>query len=264
MKYSKEVKKRRRSDVLKVLLLSFQNPKLLLQVTLLPRKMIVQLTLFLAVLISLPSMARNIYTTTQLRNDLTKISSQLPDFYLKNHQAIDETSKKSQAIQTDNVYFLYDSQNSISKSTIETIISKNTMVLILNDKTLSIYTVGMNVSNMTISNDFSKDRLTQLINGFNNSLYLLYLLVPFLMILTSLLTVLVNNIVFSLTSNMFFLTTRRKIRRDYLWRVCLFLSALPYMIMTALELFGIYISIGIALATAYIIFQQHRILKDIL
>lgn len=243
---------------------SLRHPQFLLNSTLLPKKSIRHIVLLLTVIVSLPSLVSSIQSVSSFHRDIDIINNHLPEFSTADGILTSHTHPKSSALQTETGYVLYDIENNVPTETIEKLLNENYFNVIITKTDLSIYALttpihAVNFATTPITQNYLKLLLTQI----SASIGIGYVVAIISVFLSTLITVLVQNIFFALSSHLFFLVLNKRVRFDHLWRASLFASVLPYTIVTIFELFQYVLPFHTTIILIAILLAHYLALKDV-
>ncbi|MBF0780948.1 MULTISPECIES: DUF1189 family protein [unclassified Granulicatella] len=252
--------------MLKVILSAIKKPQLLVQATLLSKTFIIKLVFTLAVIIALPNIVTSIHTLKQAQEDFTFIAQHIPQFENKNGILSSQTHNKSHAIQTDTTYFLYDIENKIDNTQLDTLKQDNILSIFVTKTSVASYILGSQLNYFSFSEypTFSTNTIKDYLAQFNQQANLLYIGVPIVTILFSVIALLLNTIIVSFFTNVSFLMRQERIRFSHLFRVSLILSAIPCTLFSFFELFGVVIPSQSLILGLFVIIGQHLVLKDVI
>lgn len=252
----------------KLILNSLKNPILLLQATMIPKKIIRRFILQLTLITAIPSLIFGIQTLTTVQQDLQTIATKAPQFQTQDGLLTSSDHQKSFAIQTDSTYFLYDIENTVSQHTIHDMTQQHFFNIILTKTNLSIY--GMSVQLPIQNINFSKNSIFTTLD-FKNILYdtkqalnLFYILIPILVIIIQLIYLLFMNLIFTLISNTFFRLMNKRVRWNHLWRVSFLASLMPYLIFTLFNMFNVTVPFENFIMSIYIVATQYLVVREAL
>lgn len=236
--------------MLAILLHSINHPDILAHSTLLKKNIIIKLILLLSLVLSVPSIIQTHQLLQQTQQDIAMIATNLPDF---------NTSQPS-AIQTTQAYFLYDSAASVSQSTIEKTITNYTLGVIIQNKKANIYILGSQV----LTHDAqSANQIEDILNSLAYTLPITQFITPFFVFLFNIFSVITQNYILSLTCSLFFMFRNKLVKFKHLWRVNLFASFGPYVILSVLNLFKLSIPFELFWVLLYTIYVQTTVIKNV-
>lgn len=250
----------------KIIWSSLKKPQLLLQATLLPKSFIFKLITMLSLIISIPTIVTEIDMISKLQQDIQTISAKLPQFNSQQGILTSQTHQKSQAIQTDTTYFLYDIENKVDYSNKVKLKENNMLSIFLTKTSFSIYALKNHLFSLSIKDNqpFTTQSVQQQLSEFIEPLHILYFLVPILTVLMNGLLLAANMLLFAFVSNLSFLIRQKKIRYKHLFRVSLILSFFPYSLFSIFALFHAVIPFQTIFLGLFIIVGQHLVLKDVI
>lgn len=244
----------------KVIFHTLINYKLLAQVLLLKKSIIYKLMIFLTFILTLPTIFSSIQEYQQLKNEISLFTQHLPDYNTL------LSNSNNTAIQTDNIYFLNMPQP-VSETIQQKIKSENTFSFFMTDDTVAFYMLDINVDNISLSanaiqsqEDFIQ-QLTKLLSSLTLSIPIYKVLLDFIL---NFFTVIFNNIFFSFLAFHFFLFKHINIKFEHLQRASLFFALIPYVILSALQIFNIFVPYALFMMTIFIIYMHYKLIKTII
>lgn len=236
--------------MLAILLHSIHKPDILAHATLLKKQIIVKLILLLSLILSIPTMVHTHHLIQNTRQDLSTIVAHLPAF----------RTATPRAIQTSKAYFLYDLSNSVSHTTLEKTIPQYTISIIVQNEVAQVSVFGSQVLTHPIQ---SPKQVEDLLHSLMATLPFTQLLTPLFIMLFNLFSLMIQNYILTLACHLFFMLRQKLVQFKHLWRVSLFASFGPYVILSVLNLFKLNVSFELFFVLLYTIYVQTAVMKTI-
>lgn len=253
--------------MLAILFHSIHHPDILTRATLFKKQIIIKLLLLLSLVVAMPGIVSNYNTVQTIHHNLQIVSDNLPTFR-SNGQSItkiDGIDTKSEAIQTPRVYYLYDVSQSVSASELQKHITSNDVTIVTREKETTYYIFGRQLLHQHISTEpISTQSVRASLQIIQISFNISYLLIPIATVFTYIGVVIIQNAILTLASHLAFLIGQKRVRFSHLWRVSLFASFGPYVILSIVNLFGLSVPFDLLLVTIYTIYVQQAVLKSAL
>ncbi|MBS4761754.1 DUF1189 family protein [Carnobacteriaceae bacterium zg-ZUI252] len=249
--------------MLHILLKSIHQPEILTHVTLLRKHIIVKLTLLLSCVVALPTLIEQYSVANTLNNNLSTVAQNLPQFTTTEQKIIKtfDSTNASEAIQTEHVYYAFDSNQTLSSNQIQNLIDDYTMTIITQNNETNYYLLGKLFFKQTISSEaVSTHQLQETLSLLQNGISVSYFIIPIFSILFSVIIVLTQNLILTLAARFIFLLSQKIVRFQHLWRVSLFASFGPYVIVTIAKLLNLTLPFEL-FVFFYVLFIQHTVLK---
>lgn len=236
--------------MLAILLHSINKPEILTHSTLLKKHIIIRLVMLLGLVLSIPTIIHTNQLLQQTRNDLAIITAHLPE----------TNTQTPNAIQTTQAYFLYDPTSNVTETTLKKTVPQYTLSIIVQNKIASIYILGSHVLTHSAQ---SSEHIKDLLLSLTATLPFTQLLTPLIVLFFNILSVIVQNYIFTFACQLFFMFRQKLVKFQHLWRVSLFASFGPYVILSVLNLFKLYVPFELLWALLYIIYVQSTVIKAI-
>lgn len=236
--------------MLAILLHSINKPDILAHATLLKKHIIIKLVMLLALVSSIPTVIHTNQLIGQTQADIITITNHLPEF----------DTQTASAIQTTQAYFLYDPTNSVSQSTLEKSIPHYTLSIIIQNEIAHIHILGSQVFTHSAQ---TTNQVTELLHALATTLPITQLLTPLFVLLFNIISVIMQNYIFTFASLLFFMLRQKLVKTQHLWRVSLFASFGPYVILSVLNLFKLYIPFELFWVLLYTIYVQNAVIQAV-
>lgn len=233
--------------MLAILLHSIHKPDILAHATLLKKNIIVKLVLLLALIVSIPTAIHTNQLIQHTQQDLATITQHLPEF-----------NDTPRAVQTSQAYFLYDVSSSVSHTTLEKTIPQYTVSIIVQNEVAQVYIFGSQVLTNVAQ---SHEQVAILLHSLMATLPFTQLLTPLFILLFNLFSILVQNYIFTLACQLFFMLRQKLVKIQHLWRVSLFASFGPYVILSVANLFKLNIPFELLFVLLYTLYVQNTVIK---
>lgn len=234
--------------MLAILLHSIHKPDILAHATLLKKHIIVRIVLLLSLILSIPTMMHTHQTIQHTQQDLATIVTHLPEF----------NNETPRAIQTSKAYFLYDLSSDVSQTTLETTIPQYTVSIIVQNEVARIYVFGSQVLTHVAQ---SRTQVSDLLQSLMATLPLTQLLTPLFILLFNIFSVLLQNYILTFACQLFFMLRKKLVKIQHLWRVSLFASFGPYVILSVLNLFKLNVPFELFFVLLYTLYVQNTVIK---
>lgn len=233
--------------MLAILLHSINKPDILAHATLLKKHIIIKLILLLAVILSIPTIIHTNQLVQNTQQALSTITHHLPEF-----------NNTPSAIQTSQAYFLYDPTSSVSQTTLTKTIPQYTAGIIVQNEIAQVYIFG---SQVLTHEARSREQVENLLRSLIATLPFTQLLTPFFILLFNIFSIILQNYIFTLACQLFFMLRQKLVKFQHLWRVSLFASFGPYVILSVLNLFKLNIPFELFFVLLYTLYVQSTIIK---
>lgn len=234
--------------MLAILLHSIHNPDILAHATLLKKNIIIKLIILLSVILSIPTIIHTNQLIQQTQSDLNIIANHLPSF----------DKQTSNAIQTTHAYLLYDPNNNVSQSTLEKTTPQYTLSIVVQNETMHIHIFGSQILTYAVQ---SNEQMKALLQSLVTTLPITQLLTPLFVLLFNIFSIIIQNYMFTLGCQFFFMFRQKLIKFQHLWRVSLFASFGPYIILSVVNLFKLNAPMELFWILAYIIYVQNTVIN---